>query len=46
MTVRSQGNEIKSFKNGLRDLGTSYVDIFYLHSPHITTPLEENVGAR
>jgi len=34
-----------SLEHSLRDLGTDYVDIFYHHSPDLSTPLEESVGA-
>jgi L-glyceraldehyde 3-phosphate reductase len=36
---------LSSLEHSLRDLGTDYVDIFYSHSPDVTTPLEETVGA-
>lgn len=34
-----------SLDHSLRDLGVDYVDVFYSHSPDLSTPLEETVGA-
>jgi L-glyceraldehyde 3-phosphate reductase len=36
---------LASLDHSLRDLGTDHVDVFYSHSPDLTTPLEETVGA-
>ncbi|MDH6228266.1 MULTISPECIES: aldo/keto reductase [Streptomyces] len=36
---------LTSLELSLRDLGTDYVDIFYHHTPDVTTPLEETAGA-
>ncbi|MGW6129096.1 aldo/keto reductase [Cellulomonas sp. NPDC055163] len=36
---------LNSLDHSLRDLGTDYVDVFYHHSPDLSTPLEESVGA-
>ncbi|MDG4797970.1 aldo/keto reductase [Micromonospora sp. WMMD1082] len=41
----SRKSLLTSLEHSLRDLGTDYVDIFYSHSPDLTTPLEETVGA-
>ncbi|MET8653137.1 aldo/keto reductase [Nocardia aurea] len=41
----SRKSILTSLDHSLRDLGTDYVDIFYHHSPDLTTPLEESVGA-
>jgi L-glyceraldehyde 3-phosphate reductase len=41
----SRKSLLTSLDHSLRDLGTDYVDIFYSHSPDVTTPLEETVGA-
>lgn len=41
----SRKNLLQSLDQSLRDLGTDYVDIFYHHSPDLTTPLEESVAA-
>jgi L-glyceraldehyde 3-phosphate reductase len=41
----SRKSLLTSLEHSLRDLGTDYVDIFYSHSPDVTTPLEETVGA-
>jgi L-glyceraldehyde 3-phosphate reductase len=41
----SRKSLLASLEHSLRDLGTDYVDIFYSHSPDLTTPLEETVGA-
>src|SRR6187551_3403344 len=41
----SRKSILTSLEHSLRDLGTDYVDIFYHHSPDLTTPLEESVGA-
>jgi L-glyceraldehyde 3-phosphate reductase len=41
----SRKSLLSSLEHSLRDLGTDYVDIFYSHSPDVTTPLEETVGA-
>ncbi len=36
---------LNSLEASLRDLRTDYVDVFYHHSPDLSTPLEESVGA-
>ncbi|MEV0646204.1 aldo/keto reductase [Phytomonospora sp. NPDC050363] len=41
----SRKSLLTSLDHSLRDLGTDRVDIFYSHSPDLTTPLEETVGA-
>ena len=41
----SRKSILASLEHSLRDLGTDYVDIFYHHSPDLSTPLEETVGA-
>ncbi|KSZ59127.1 aldo/keto reductase [Rhodococcus pyridinivorans KG-16] len=41
----SRKSLLGSLEHSLRDLGTDYVDIFYSHSPDLSTPLEETVGA-
>ncbi|MEV8516024.1 aldo/keto reductase [Dactylosporangium sp. NPDC051484] len=41
----SRKSLLTSLEHSLRDLGTDHVDIFYSHSPDLTTPLEETVGA-
>lgn len=41
----SRKSLLGSLEHSLRDLGTDYVDIFYSHSPNLTAPLEETVGA-
>jgi len=41
----SRKSLLASLDHSLRDLGTDYVDIFYSHSPDLSTPLEETVGA-
>ena len=41
----SRKSLLTSLEHSLRDLGTDYVDIFYSHSPDLSTPLEETVGA-
>lgn len=41
----SRKSLLTSLDHSLRDLGTDYVDIFYSHSPDLSTPLEETVGA-
>jgi len=41
----SRKSLLASLEHSLRDLGTDYVDIFYSHSPDLSTPLEETVGA-
>ncbi|MBT2225773.1 aldo/keto reductase [Nonomuraea sp. NEAU-A123] len=41
----SRKSLLTSLEHSLRDLGTDRVDIFYSHSPDLTTPLEETVGA-
>jgi aryl-alcohol dehydrogenase-like predicted oxidoreductase len=35
----------KSIERSLRNLGTDYVDLYYLHRPDPATPIEETVGA-
>ncbi|TVT39315.1 aldo/keto reductase [Hymenobacter setariae] len=35
----------RSIERSLRNLGTDYVDLYYLHRPDPATPLEETVGA-
>ncbi|MET7403351.1 aldo/keto reductase [Dactylosporangium sp. NPDC005572] len=41
----SRKSLLTSLEHSLRDLGTDHVDIFYSHSPDLTTPLEETAGA-
>ncbi|BCJ62292.1 aldo/keto reductase [Micromonospora endophytica] len=41
----SRKSLLTSLEHSLRDLGTDRVDIFYSHSPDLSTPLEETVGA-
>ncbi|MDT2009759.1 aldo/keto reductase [Rhodococcus opacus] len=41
----SRKSILTSLDHSLRDLGTDYVDIFYHHSPDLSTPLEESVRA-
>jgi L-glyceraldehyde 3-phosphate reductase len=41
----SRKSLLTSLEHSLRDLRTDHVDIFYSHSPDVTTPLEETVGA-
>ena len=41
----SRKSLLGSLDHSLRDLGVNYVDVFYSHSPDLTTPLEETVGA-
>jgi len=41
----SRKSLLTSLDHSLRDLQTDHVDIFYSHSPDLTTPLEETVGA-
>jgi len=41
----SRKSILTSLDHSLRDLGTDYVDVFYHHSPDLSTPLEESVGA-
>lgn len=41
----SRKSLLASLDHSLRDLGVSYVDVFYSHRPDPTTPLEETVGA-
>ncbi|WP_433528208.1 aldo/keto reductase [Micromonospora sp. CA-263727] len=41
----SRKSLLTSLEHSLRDLNTDYVDIFYSHSPDLTTPIEETVGA-
>ncbi|SNX55732.1 L-glyceraldehyde 3-phosphate reductase [Streptomyces sp. TLI_55] len=41
----SRKSLLASLDHSLRDLGTDHVDIFYSHSPDLSTPLEETVGA-
>ncbi|MFF5232745.1 aldo/keto reductase [Dactylosporangium sp. NPDC000521] len=41
----SRKSLLTSLEHSLRDLGTDHVDIFYSHSPDLSTPLEETVGA-
>ncbi|GAA2524892.1 aldo/keto reductase [Winogradskya humida] len=41
----SRKSLLGSLDQSLRDLGTDYVDIFYSHSPDLTTPLDETVSA-
>lgn len=41
----SRKSLLASLDHSLRDLGTDYVDISYSHSPDLSTPLEETVGA-
>lgn len=35
----------KAIEESLRRLGTDYVDLYYLHAPDPSTPIEETVGA-
>lgn len=41
----SRKNLLSSLEWSLRDLGTDYVDIFYHHTPDLTTPIEETASA-
>ncbi|PBC40780.1 aldo/keto reductase [Rhodococcus sp. ACPA4] len=41
----SRKSLLASLDHSLRDFGTDYVDIFYSHSPDLSTPVEETVGA-
>jgi len=41
----SRKSLLSSLDQSLKDLGTDYVDIFYHHTPDLSTPLEETVGA-
>jgi L-glyceraldehyde 3-phosphate reductase len=41
----SRKNLLSSLEWSLRDLGTDYVDIFYHHTPDLTTPVEETASA-
>ncbi|MFD7076738.1 aldo/keto reductase [Nocardioides sp. NPDC059952] len=41
----SRKNLLSSLEHSLRDLGTDYVDIFYHHTPDLTTPVEETASA-
>jgi L-glyceraldehyde 3-phosphate reductase len=41
----SRKNLLTSLELSLRDLGTDYIDIFYHHTPDLTTPLEETASA-
>lgn len=41
----SRKSLLASLDHSLRDFGTDYVDIFYSHSPDLSTPIEETVGA-
>src|SRR3712207_5555980 len=36
---------IRACEDSLRRLGTEYVDLYYLHAPDYSTPLEESVAA-
>lgn len=45
LTGGSRKSLLTSLEHSLRDLNTDYVDIFYSHSPDLSTPLEETVGA-
>ncbi|MGV3721701.1 MAG: aldo/keto reductase [Actinomycetota bacterium] len=36
---------IRECEKSLRRLGTDYVDVYYLHAPDLTTPLEESLRA-
>ena len=36
---------IRECENSLRRLGTDYIDVYYLHAPDWTTPLEESLRA-
>ena len=45
LTGGSRKSLLVSLDHSLRDLGTDYVDIFYSHSPDLSTPLEETVSA-
>ena len=36
---------IRECENSLRRLGTDYIDVYYLHAPDPTTPLEESLRA-
>ena len=35
----------RQFENSLRRLGTDYIDLYYLHRPDPTVPIEVSVGA-
>lgn len=39
----SRVHVIRECENSLRRLGTDYIDVFYLHAPDPTTPLEETM---
>lgn len=41
----SRKNLLSSLEWSLRDLGSDYVDIFYHHTPDLTTPVEETASA-
>ncbi len=41
----SRKSILASLDHSLRDFGTDYVDVFYHHSPDLSTPLEETVSA-
>lgn len=41
----SRKSLLTSLEHSLRDLGTDHVDIFYSHSPDLSTPVEETVSA-
>ncbi|MHC9293643.1 aldo/keto reductase [Mycobacterium sp. LTG2003] len=41
----SRKSLLTSLDHSLHDLGTDYVDIFYSHSPDLSTPIDETVGA-
>jgi L-glyceraldehyde 3-phosphate reductase len=41
----SRKNLLTSLEFSLRDLGTDYIDVFYHHTPDLTTPLEETASA-
>jgi L-glyceraldehyde 3-phosphate reductase len=41
----SRKSLLNSLDHSLRDLRTDYVDVFYSHSPDLSTPVAETVGA-
>lgn len=41
----SRYNVIRACEGSLRRLGTDYIDVFYLHWPDATTPIEETLDA-
>jgi aryl-alcohol dehydrogenase-like predicted oxidoreductase len=41
----SRSNVLRACEASLRRLGTDYIDLYYLHLPDPTTPIEETLGA-